>query len=283
MSKSLKELLVGLLLGDASIKRSGANKARLSFAQSSEKRDYFHHVYDSIKAENLLVNDHNIRTYSDPRYPGKTYTSYQFSSKSSEELRPLADLFLDANGQKIIPSNILDLLTPKSLAYWIMDDGQQVKRGGVTLCTDSFKHDEIIKLQEALKSKFDLKTTIHVKKGAVNTFERIYISKDPAFESLKPSVVEHMEKSMLYKLNIGTKPVLNTNLNTEINSPTIDSPTNTRVGTLTPFSLTEADNLELEEMNLGREMIGDTINPSNLDTADELILEALKEFIKEIT
>lgn len=77
--------------------------------------------------------------------------------------------------------------------------------------------------------------------------------------------------------------MLNTSLNTEIISPTIDSPTNTRVGTITPFSLTEADNLKLEEMNLGREMIGETSNPSNLKIADELILEALKEIITEIT
>lgn len=98
-----------------------------------------------------------------------------------------------------------------------MDDGQHVKRGGVTLCTDNFKHEEIVKLQEALKSNFNLKTTIHVKKGLINTYERIYISKNSAYEDLKPSIAEHMEKSMLYKINMGPKP--NFNLTTEINSP----------------------------------------------------------------
>ena len=55
----------------------------------------------------------------------------------------MADLFLDREGKKIIPQNIADHLTARSLAFWIMDDGQQVKRGGVTLCTDSYSTGEI--------------------------------------------------------------------------------------------------------------------------------------------
>lgn len=117
MTKSLRELLIGILLGDGSIRRVGANKASLSFGQSGQKKDYFYQVYDSIKAEKLLLNEPYFRSFTDPRYPNKINTAWHFSTKSSEELRPLADLFLDSNGKKIVPSNILDLLTPKSLAY----------------------------------------------------------------------------------------------------------------------------------------------------------------------
>ena len=80
-----------------------------------------------------------VREYSreDQRY-GITNRSGYFRTKSIEELKPIAELFLDDSGNKIIPSNIAEHLTPRSLAFWIMVDGQQVKRGGVTLCTDSF-------------------------------------------------------------------------------------------------------------------------------------------------
>ena len=37
----------------------------------------------------------------------------------------------------------MELPADSSLAFWIMDDGQQVKRGGVTLCTDSFDLEEV--------------------------------------------------------------------------------------------------------------------------------------------
>jgi len=53
-----------------------------------------------------------------------------------------------------------------------MDDGQQVKRGGVTLCTDSFKSEEISLLRNALSSKLNLTTTIHKKKVVVKKFTK---------------------------------------------------------------------------------------------------------------
>jgi hypothetical protein len=84
-----------------------------------------------------------------------------------------------------------------------MDDGQQVKRGGVTLCTDSFKSNEIKILREALKNNFNMDTSIHNKKGKNDDiYERIYINKD-SLENIKPSLKEHMHESMLYKINEG--------------------------------------------------------------------------------
>ena len=69
--------------------------------------------------------------------------------------------------KKFVPLNIAEHLTTRGLAFWIMDDGQQVRRGGVTLCTDSFKSEEISILREALKTNFNLITTIHQKAGKI--------------------------------------------------------------------------------------------------------------------
>jgi LAGLIDADG DNA endonuclease family len=82
-----------------------------------------------------------------------------------------------------------------------MDDGQQVKRGGVTLCTDNFKTDDIKILREALKTNFNLDTSIHNKKGENGAiYERIYIKKE-GLEELKPTLKLHMHESMFYKIN----------------------------------------------------------------------------------
>jgi hypothetical protein len=60
-----------------------------------------------------------------------------------------------------------------------MDDGQQVKKGGVTLlnlCTDSFNSSDVNILREALKNNFELISSIHKKKGKNDAlYERIYI------------------------------------------------------------------------------------------------------------
>ena len=122
-------------------------------------------------------------------------------SPLAEELKPLADMFLDNKGNKIIPLNIAEHLTARSLAFWIMDDGQQVKRGGVTLCTDSFNTEEVSLLREALTNKFNLVTSIHHKTGKNGSiYERIYINKS-SLDKIKPLLKEHFHDTMLYKIN----------------------------------------------------------------------------------
>ena len=71
-------------------------------------------------------------------------------------------MFLDENNKKIVPSNIKSDFTHRSLDYWIiglldywiMDDGQRVKRGGVTLCTDNFNADLVETLRDMLHPIF---------------------------------------------------------------------------------------------------------------------------------
>jgi hypothetical protein len=202
MNKTLKDMLVGVILGDAHIKRTGLDKAFISFEQSNKKIDYINYLHNLTKEGGIPLTDENIKEYlrEDLRHK-TTNKSVYFRTQSLEELKPIADLFLNDQGKKVIPTNIADHLTPRSLAFWIMDDGQRVKRGGVTLCTDSFNTDEISILREALKNNFNLETSIHSKKGKNEVlYERIYIKKEE-FENLKPSLKQHMHESMLYKIN----------------------------------------------------------------------------------
>ena len=67
----------------------------------------------------------------------------------------------DTTGKKIIPSNISDLLTPVSLAYWIMDDGS-FTGSGLKLHTNAFSIEELNILKEALEKNFGLIATIQV-------------------------------------------------------------------------------------------------------------------------
>lgn len=186
----LRDLFIGALLGDAHIGRTGLNKAFISFEQSAKKSYYLNHLFSIVKEQGLPLTSDSITKYTrtDPRYNIKNSSLY-FRTESLEEIKPLADLFLDDSGKKKVPLNIAEHLTPESLAYWIMDDGQQVKRGGVTLCTDSFNSEEVNILREALKTNFNVITTIHKKKGSNESiYERIYINKD-SLDSIKPSLI----------------------------------------------------------------------------------------------
>jgi len=201
-NKYIKDFLIGTLLGDAHIGRTGLNKAFVSFEQSSKKIEYLNYLFNITKEGEIPLMGDAIKEYvrEDSRYKTINKSLY-FRTQSLESLKPMADLFLNAEGNKIIPNNIADHLTPRSLAFWIMDDGQQVKKGGLTLCTDSYNSNEINILREALKKNFNLETSINNKKGNDDTFyERIYIKKD-SFENIKPSLIQHMHDSMLYKIS----------------------------------------------------------------------------------
>ena len=45
------------------------------------------------------------------------------------------------NGQKVVPANIADILTPVGLAYWIMDDGGFTGTG-LKIYTNAFSQDD---------------------------------------------------------------------------------------------------------------------------------------------
>ncbi len=102
-----------------------------------------------------------------------------------------------------------------------MDDGQQVKTGGVTLCTDSYKPEEIGFLRRALEINFNMITSIHNKKNPQDPespYQRIYINKS-SLEPMKEELKLHMHPSMLYKLNIKDETMgSNTELNSETNT-----------------------------------------------------------------
>ncbi len=197
----IHEMLIGVLLGDAFIGKTGLDKAFISFEQSKKKIEYVNYLYKLCKEAGFILDE--IKTYSriDTRY-SKTNKSLYFRTKSLKEFKYLSDLFLNKEGKKVIPLNIADYLTLKSLAFWIMDDGQQEKKGGVTLCTDSFSIEEVQLLRKALQTNFNLVSSVHNKKGKNNNYyKRIYIFKN-SLDEIKPALKEFMVDSMLYKINL---------------------------------------------------------------------------------
>nr|AAB95260.1 group I intron orf [Venturia inaequalis] len=61
---------------------------------------------------------------------------------------------------KIVPENIYQLLTPRGLAFWIMDDGS--KHGtGLHISVYAFSNTDVDKLMFTLQDKFALTCSIH--------------------------------------------------------------------------------------------------------------------------
>src|SRR2546429_8484850 len=128
MNKAFKDMLIGVLLGDAHISRTGLDKAYITFEQSKKKIEYISHLHNLTRNSGFDLEDLKTYARTDNRYSNKINESLYFRTKSLEDLKFYADLFLNNEGKKTVPNNIAEHLNPRSLAFWIMDDGQQVKR-----------------------------------------------------------------------------------------------------------------------------------------------------------
>jgi len=115
---------------------------------------------------------------------GKTYTAICFTTMQLPCFNIYRELFYPFN-VKIVPYNIYEMLTPRGLAYWIMDDGSK-QNNGLHLSVYAFKNEDVDKLMFTLpfrpglaglgrrEDKFNLKCSIHYNR---DNKPRIYIFK----------------------------------------------------------------------------------------------------------
>ena len=201
LNNDFKSILIGSLLGDAHIRKFKEDKAFITFEQTIEHKDYIMFIYNKLKENSISLYDIKYYTRKDYRYNSINKSIY-FKTYNLELLKPFANMFLSEKNHKIIPLDIECHLDPIALAYWICDDGQLVKNGGITLCTDNYTLTEVELLIKALVNKYNIKCTIHNKKSKTDRiYYRIYISKS-SLDNIKSLLIPHMHVSFLYKLHL---------------------------------------------------------------------------------
>lgn len=191
-----KEILIGTILGDASLERNKpSHNTRLRFDQTFPMHaSYLMFLYSHFY--NLTGSGPKVYIRKpDPR-TNKIYSSIAFKTYSLPCLNYYYELFYK-NGTKIVPSNIEELLTPRVLAFWICDDGSRTVHKQTILHTRSYTLNEINLLQKALKNKFDLDTQKYEKESN----QWIIIIPVKQSIKLKEIVLPFMHYSFLYKIS----------------------------------------------------------------------------------
>lgn len=190
-----KEVLVGTLLGDASLERAKpTHNTRLRFDQTyPDHAPYLNELYNIFK--DLTGTGPRVHVRKPDKRTGKVYSTIAFKTLRHPSLNQFQELFYK-NGIKRVPINIAELLTPIGLAFWIMDDGYITHYGETILCTQSFSLDEVKLLQNTLLSNFKLRTRLIEKK------KDQWLIAIPLRQIVKlHSIVGHyMHESMLYKI-----------------------------------------------------------------------------------
>jgi len=190
----LKDILVGLILGDLHGRYRYGN-TRFVFKQGLKNKDYVYHLYELFSK--FCPSAPKIKeSLPDPR-TGKIYNSVTFSTYTLPCFNELYNLFY-LSGKKVIPNNIRELLTPRSLAYWIADDGSWNKvQKYVSLSTESFKLEEVELLIEVLNTKFNLRCY----KCKSGTAYKIIIP-SYSIEVLQTLLSPHMPLMMSHKIGL---------------------------------------------------------------------------------
>ena len=125
------------------------------YAQSSLRihhLNYFNHILELLKpylSKDLKLKE---RSFTDNRSNIK-YSSVQFATLSLPCFNYYKDIFYNSDNLKIVPKNIQNLLTPRGLAYWIMEDGS-LQNKGLHLNTYGFTNQDILNLKSTLENMF---------------------------------------------------------------------------------------------------------------------------------
>ena len=189
LNTELKEIIIGLLLGDLFAEKRNINSnTRLQFKQSIKNEKYIYHLYSIFK---IYCNSEPKVNYYLEKRPGKKdlNISIKFWTQSLPCFNQFREIFYDGKGNKFIPLNLEEIITPRSLAYWAMDDGYKTNKG-FYFCTESYTLDDNYKLSRILKIRFSLAAGIHKHTNG----HRLYIfssSKKRLLELVKPYLIDH--------------------------------------------------------------------------------------------
>jgi hypothetical protein len=187
LSDVQREILVGVLLGDACLETQNAGRSyRLKIEQGIAHAEYVQHLY-SVLRDWVLSPPRSKQGQT----KGVTTLNLAFQTVSHTELSTYGELFYGGR-RKIVPENIGELLTARGLAYWFMDDGSMKSKEskGVLFDTQAFSSDDVNRLVEVLK-RFGLLAQTRRQSDGI----QIYVSGasyEPFVELVNPYVIEAM-------------------------------------------------------------------------------------------
>jgi len=206
-------VLVGCLLGDAYALKNKKDipGTKFRFKQSGRHKAYLFFLYEFFYNRGYCTNsgprEYKTILIKAANKKPKTYYGYEFDIFTFSSLNWLYDLFF-LNGIKMISSEIMNYLTPMSIAFLLMDDGGWVSGSkSVRISTNKFTLKEVELLRDTFKAKFNLDCTIQLltKKGLVLDLPKdkysLYI-KVSSLPRLRELVLPYMHSSMLYKLGL---------------------------------------------------------------------------------
>ncbi len=183
LSQEQRQIAIGTLLGDGSIKRPpGTRYCSLAMGHSDQQLSYLNWKLEMLKPfASGKIQPHHQR----PFHHGQTFTHPEFS-KLDKQFYPA--------GKKEFPLELFQELDPLAIAVWYMDDGSY-SGGRSTLATCAFSFEATTRIAEWFTTK-GMKAARH--SNGNNSWIVGFTKAGTA--SLHDYVFPHIHPSMAYKL-----------------------------------------------------------------------------------
>ncbi|MBU1017096.1 hypothetical protein KJ678_02940 [Patescibacteria group bacterium] len=189
-------VVIGSILGDGYIQKTGSKNARLRYEHSYKQKEY---LMWKVSMLGTLFNGRPVFMERVHPKTNRTYKYVRHQSNSTPYLGRLRKGFYP-KGRKIIPSNLRDLLKhPISLAVWFFDAGYLCKKHcGSYLYLGRVSSEEATVAQVAIHQNFDINSKVYSKgvKGYA-----LYFNSDNT-KKLVGLVKVFASSDMIYKVSL---------------------------------------------------------------------------------
>lgn len=192
----LDEILIGCILGDSNLNSNSETGSyrTIHFSHSDSQRDYFN--YKKHLLGKLFIEQNNrVSGYGSIIHTGCLTSNLQTYNFISRYFKTL--------GKKYVSEDLANSITPVSLAFWFMDDGNLKNRDDdnlrcrAMLNTQRYSLEENKILSDALKRKFNIDATI----GDKDTYKgHVLMFNVDNTDKLCSLIAPYVCKSMKYKL-----------------------------------------------------------------------------------
>lgn len=159
LSKTQKEIVYGLVLGDAYLQPTGKQNARLRLEHSAKQKEYMDWLFQELKDLFAKPPDFIQRVHPQTR---RMNSYVRLQSHSSPWFGKLRKIFYDQKAKKHIPEKFEKILSGRTLAIWYMDDGYYYKRDkSAHIYLPIYTSAEIERLKRAFKKRFSITAKIY--------------------------------------------------------------------------------------------------------------------------
>lgn len=187
LTQQQREVIVGSILGDGSIRPSGI----FVLAHGPKQKKYLQWKTDLLAP---FMSEVKRRDQFMKKINKNIHGFYSYSCTHPEFLEFEQRFY--TKRIKFIPENIE--LTPFILAIWYMDDGTLNQPGKyATMCSQSFSKRDHESIMGQLYSRFNLRTNLHQEKGGNFYFTFPVADSREFFDLVRPYIIPSMQYKIL--------------------------------------------------------------------------------------